>query len=320
MFSTDPLDDKFEILAKHAWDDEVRWQHITAWLDNFSGEVSSKDEERRHAFFALTRFMYFSRRMVREMLRSLYRDHFRAPMIQRIRRNFLNIRDQDFLCSMYAQELNATRFMGVGNPSESGTHLLYFFRQINRLKKDLFVDLSSAFEMRAIRENGDVSVSYAPKEPGVHRYVFFDDLVGSGTQATEYLMKHLAILRSLSNEKIDIRFMSLFATSEGLDKLNQPNMFDGKAMCLFELDDTFRAFGEKSRYFSNPPDWFDSSLMERIANHYGLRIWSKHALGYKNGQLLIGFSHNTPDNTLPIFWYDGSTPPWSAAFVRYHKL
>ena len=27
-------------------------------------------------------------------------------------------------------------------------------------------------------------------------------------------------------------------------------------------------------------------------------------LGYRDSQLLIGFQHNTPDNTLPIIWYD----------------
>ena len=140
------------------------------------------------------------------------------------------------------------------------------------------------------------------------------------TQASEYLSQHLAKLRAIDGEKLDIRFMSLFATNDGLNKLNQPSMFNGKAMCLFELDDTFRAFGENSRYFSNPPEWFDINLMRRLITHYGSKIWPDHALGYKDGQLLIGFSHNTPDNTLPVFWYDGNSPPWSAAFVRYHKL
>ncbi len=320
MPSINPLDDKFETLAKHAWDDEVRWENIEAWLENFTGEVISKNEERRYALLALTRFMYFSRRMVRVMLRSLYRDHFKSPMIQRIRRNCNDMKDASILNEMYRQELNSTRFLGVGNPSESGTHLLYFFRQVNKLSKDFFVDFSSAFEVRAVRENNLFDVVYSPRELGVHRYVFFDDLVGSGTQAAEYLSQHLAKIRAIAGDRLDIRFMSLFATSEGLKRLNQPNIFDGKAMCLFELDETFRAFGEKTRYFANPPEWFSIDLMRQLATHYGSKIWPDHALGYKDGQLLIGFSHNTPDNTLPVFWYDGNNPPWAAAFLRYHKL
>ncbi|MCC6076492.1 hypothetical protein ACFPTX_02055 [Pseudomonas sp. GCM10022188] len=315
----DLLEDKIATLTQHAWDEEVRWPHIEAWLDNFAGEVLTKDLERKYALFALTRFMYFSRRMVREMLRSLYRDHFKAPMIQRIRRNFKGTRDGDFLQRQFLHELSATRFLGVGNPSESGAHLLYFFRQVNYLRKDLFVDFSSAFEARSVRGKPGITVGYAPREPGVHRFVFFDDLVGSGTQASQYLTRQLRKIRSI-NSGLDIRFMSLFATAKGLEKLNHPSLFDGKAMSLFELDDTFEAFNINSRYFSYPPPWFDKVEMERVATHYGNKLWFPHGLGYKNGQLLLGFSHNTPDNTLPIFWYDGVNPSWSPVFVRYQKM
>lgn len=258
----DLLEDKIATLVQHAWDEEVRWPHIEAWLENFVGEVLAKEQERKYALFALTRFMYFSRRMVREMLRSLYQDHFKSPMIQRIRRNFNGIRDSDFLQRQFEQELKATRFLGVGNPSESGAHLLYFFRQVNYLRKDLFADFSSAFEARSVRGSPGVTVGYAPREPGVHRFVFFDDLVGSGTQATQYLFTQLRKIRSL-NGGLDIRFMSLFATAKGLERLNHPLLFNGKAMCLFELDDTFEAFSINSRYFSHPPSWFDPMEMKK---------------------------------------------------------
>ncbi|HFS0771143.1 MULTISPECIES: hypothetical protein [Pseudomonadaceae] len=316
--SIDPLEDKIAVLAKHAWDEEVRWPHIEAWLENFSGEVLDSSTERKYALFALSRFMYFSRRMVREMLRSLYQDHFKAPMIQRIRRNFRDTKDTTLLNKLYTQELLATRFLGVGNPSESGAHLLYFFRQANFLMKDLFVDFSSAFEARSVKNGSNTVISYIPQEPGVHRFIFFDDLVGSGTQASTYLSKQLAKIRRSGNH-LDIRFMSLFATTEGLEKLNEPSMFDGKAMTLFELDDTFRAFGGNSRHFANPPTWFDPADMLKVAIHYGNKLWFPNGLGYKNSQLFLGFSHNTPDNTLPIFWHDGGNPPWSPVFIRYHK-
>lgn len=317
--SINPLEDKIATLAKHAWDEEVRWPHIEAWLENFRGDVLDEALERKYALFALSRFMYFSRRMVREMLRSLYQDHFKAPMIQRIRRNFRNTSDVAFLHAMYEQELKATRFIGVGNPSESGAHLLYFFRQANLLKKDLFVDFSSAFEVRSVKGKSGNTIGYAPREPGVNRYVFFDDLVGSGTQASKYLSTHLKKIRRLSHS-LDIRFMSLFSTSKGLGRLNHPSLFDGKAMCLFELDNTFEAFGVDSRYFSHPPSWFDRDEMEMVAEYYGNKLWYPHGLGFKNGQLLLGFAHNTPDNTLPIFWFDGGVPRWSPVFVRYHKV
>lgn len=249
------------------------------------------------------------------MLKSLYRDHFEAPLIQRIRRNCGGTRNTHLLRGMYRNELTATRFIGVGNPAESGAHLLYYFRQVNYLPKDLFVDFSGAFS--PIADSSGV-ISLKQRESSVTRYVFFDDLVGSGTQASDYLSTNLSRLRR-ANPALDLRFMSLFATANGLKKMNEPKLFDGKAMCLFELDDSYKAFDTSSRYFSSPPPWFDISTLRRLVEHYGTKLQPERPLGYKNGQLLLGFSHNTPDNTLPIFWDEGVLAPWSPVFVRYDK-
>ena len=79
---------RLRILAAQAWDDEVKWSDITAWAENFIGSTAPRQDEQLHALFGLSRFMYFSRRLTREMLKALYRDHFEAPTMQRIRRNF----------------------------------------------------------------------------------------------------------------------------------------------------------------------------------------------------------------------------------------
>ncbi|WP_242499868.1 hypothetical protein [Methylibium sp. Pch-M] len=114
--------------------------------------------------------------------------------------------------------------------------------------------------------------------------------------------------------------MSLFATTKGLAVLNQPDLFDGKATCLFELDDSFKAFDAQQRYFpaTLAPE-FDLSVFKAMAMHYGEPLQPGHALGYRDGQLLLGFTHNTPDNTLPVFWNEGRTVPWAPVFVRYDK-
>lgn len=53
---------------------------------------------------------------------------------------------------------------------------------------------------------------------------------------------------------------------------------------------------------------------------YGARLWPAFPLGYRDGQLMIGFHHNTPDNTLPVLWFDRPNPPWTPMFRRYHKM
>ena len=59
---------------------------------------------------------------------------------------------------------------------------------------------------------------------------------------------------------------------------------------------------------------------EQMCRFYGSSLVPGDPFGYDNGQLLIGFHHNTPDNTLPIFWYDepGGTS-WTPIFKRYPK-
>lgn len=305
-------------LVNHAWDREVGWPEISSWLDNFRGEFLPADQEKLYGIFALTKFMYFGKRLMREMLRSLYRDHFESPLLQRIRRNLRGSRDVRAIRDLYKQELAATRFIGVGNPSESGAHLLYYFRQVNRLPKGLFSDIAGAFQPAMSRATGEAYL--VPKDSAVTRYVFFDDLVGSGTQVSQYLKKNLSDIRR-GTPGIDLKHMSLFSTSKGLEKMNEQALFQGKSICLFELDNTFKAFEPESRYFSKPPAWFSMNDVKRFAEGYGekLRPGMDMALGYKDGQVLLGFSHNTPDNAPPIFWEEGNFVAWNPVFVRYDK-
>lgn len=315
---------KIRTLVKHAWDNEVSGPEIDAWVNNFNGQVFDKDEEQLYALLSLSRYMYFSKRLIREMLKSLYRDHFESPLLQRIRRNLGGTTDSSLIRRMYYQELLATRFIGVGNPAESGAHLLYYFRQVNRLPKELFVDIAGAFsqtierryDATGSRQSG--KIRYLPKDGNVSRYVFFDDLVGSGTQVSLYLTDHLRRIRQ-AKQHLDISFISLFATTNGLEKLNGKRLFDGRAMCLFELDATYKAYGVSSRYFSNSPPWFDREMLFKMTEGYGKKLWPAYPLGYEDGQLLLGFTHNTPDNAPPIFWDEGRNIPWVPIFIRYDK-
>lgn len=303
-------------LVDHAWDQEVHWSQIEAWVNNFNGQFLPQDEEQLYALFALTKFIYFGKRLVREMLKSLYRDHFQSPLMQRIRRNFHGTKDAQLLQVLYVQELASTRFVGVGNPAESGAHLLYYFRQVNYLKKDLFVDFASAF--LPVVDSKTKSIRYEARDPSVTRYVFFDDLVGSGQQVSDYLAGNLAKVRS-ANPNLELRFMSLFATTAGLRRMNNKALFAGQAMSLFDLDDTYKAFHASSRYFATQPSWFKADDLRSISAGYGYLLQADRALGYRDSQLLLGFSHNTPDNTLPIFWDEGRGRPWAPVFVRYDK-
>ena len=305
------------ILAAQAWDGEVRWSEMTAWAENFIGSTAPPQDEKLHALFALSHFMYFSRRLTREMLKALYRDHFEAPTMQRIRRNFKGTRDVYLLRKQYQHQLSATRFVGLGNPAESGAHLLYVFRQVNDLPKNCFADLLSAFASKPSRTRVG-EIEYQIRDASVNRIVFFDDIVGSGTQATLYLSEELKTIR-LGDPNFELSFLALFATTEGLEQLNAPELFDGRATCLFELDSSFKAFSGDARYFAESPPWFTATAFQAMAREYGASLQPDLPVGYKDGQLLLAFAHNTPDNTLPIFWDQGTRTHWHPIFPRFDK-
>lgn len=308
---------RLRILAAQAWDDEVRWSDIAAWAENFIGNTAPRQGEELHALFALSRFMYFSRRLTREMLKALYRDHFEAPTMQRIRRNFKGTKDVLLLRKHYQDQLSATRFVGLGNPAESGAHLLYVFRQVNDLPKDYFADLLSAFASKPSRTRSG-EIEYQVRDASINRIIFFDDIVGSGTQARQYLSEEIKRIRA-GDPNFELGFLALFATTEGLERLNAPELFNGRAACLFELDSSFKAFGGNARYFADSPAWFDAIGFQAMARQYGASLQPRLPVGYKDGQLLLAFAHNTPDNTLPIFWDQGTRMQWHPIFPRFDK-
>ena len=87
-----------------------------------------------------------------------------------------------------------------------------------------------------------------------------------------------------------------------------------------ELDDSYRVFEPGAQVFAGAPEGVLASTAEGLARHYGGQLVPDHPVGYENSQLLIGFHHNVPDNTLPIFWFDEPDPLWSPIFPRVSKL
>lgn len=304
--------DQLMKLNSHAWDGDKQWPEIEEWLKNFNGDYCSKQEEQLLALHLLTNFIYFGNSTIREMLKACYQEQFIIPLKQKIRKNLSNSIDYIQINSLLKIEVEKTLFIGAGNPSESGAHLLYFFRQMNNLSKEMFSDFYGAFYQ-------DIqSDALLPRSGNIKRYIFFDDLVASGTQITGYLKDSLAKIRQ-SNPTIELNFMCLFSTTIGLNALNEPEMFNGNANCLFHLDDSYKVFDSESRNFSNTQEPSLEKL-KQFCLHYATHLGSpeQDKLGYKDSQLMIGFSYNTPDNTLPVFWCKHPVF-WTPIFARYSK-
>lgn len=158
------------------------------------------------------------------------------------------------------------------------------------------------------------------RNQNIDHYVFIDDFCGSGHQAKTYSANIVGDIKAF-NPNIEVSYFVLCATSKGIEVVQNNTKFD-VVKCVFELDDSFCCFSPSSRYFPSP--WekdIVKSIAKQICCQYGLILEPEAPIGYGNCQLLLGFQHNIPDNTLPIFWSDGPDEnPWTPIFKRYPKL
>jgi hypothetical protein len=308
---------RIKSLSEILWEGRCTQPDIDQWLSNFVGRhYGDADEERLHALHLLSSVSYFGLPELRVLLRSLFRNLFRYPIIQEIREDLGNTRDSQEIAQLFKAELESTRFLGVGSPAESGTHLLYYFRQENKLPRHLFVGQHEILTA-GFRGTG---TNFVPSN--LKRLVFIDDLCGSGEQAVRYsrtLLNDLRAVASSLGRTIEFQYLVLFGTADGLAHARKYASFD-VVDAVFEIDDTDATYSADSRVFRKPPIGIDKAKSKAIASGYGQDLWPGNALGWDDGQLLLAFHHNVPDNTLPIIWFDEAISTWSPAFARYPKV
>ncbi|MGE4300954.1 MAG: hypothetical protein AB7F40_05050 [Victivallaceae bacterium] len=299
------------------WENNVPNSVLTQWLDNFSDiQCGNIDEQRLHALYLLTQLMYFGKVEIRHMLKYIFEHLYKYKIIRDIRKANNDTTNVKEIISRFRNELESTRFLGMGNPAESGVHLLYYFRQENNLSSKLFIHTHQIFS-RSFNEN---TKTFSKKvDENVNRYVFIDDFCGTGQQATSYSKDVITELKEL-NPNCIVCYYILFATSKGKKLIKETLNFDD-VECVFELDDTFQCFAKDSRFFIKEDSQISQHRCEQIAKFYGKNLlygpW-----GFENAQAMLAFAHNTPDNTLPIF---GSVPKslsqnrWHPVFPRHNK-
>jgi hypothetical protein len=314
---------KLLALTRFAWNRKIDWQDVEKWLDNFQSSADLNECEKHQMLHLLNQFMYFGEREIKTLLQCIYRDKFKNNVIQDIRRANNDTLNRSLIGRLFQRELRNTVFLGVGNPSESGTHLLYYFRQENKLPKSLFKNKDDIFSTEhVIRAESKAGPYISKKEKlenaSIKNYVFLDDMCGSGDQACSYLTQTVKNIKLL-NPDAKISYYVLFANSAGIDNIKINTDIDN-VDCVFELDESFKCFSENSRHFKSTKEYVSKLKAQDISQKYGAMLIPEIPLGYDDNQLLIGFNHNTPDNTLPIIWFDEEGVNWKPIFKRYNKI
>lgn len=268
-----------------AWKKEISDVQIENWMNNFQGMYFKNVEaERKLALWLLSHFSYYTYEDVRILCRNLFNQYVHEKL-----RNYTG----NNLTEAIKEIILYTIFIGLGNDSESGNNILYYFRQENNLSKENF-----EFEKGKKYEN----------------VVYIDDVTISGQQALEYMG-----LVEAENTYIGM----MIATESAINRLTEINN-NVKPIATMILDERDRAFSKSSYAFSNKRIADISPIAREFCEEYGkiaiegCGYMDACPLGFNDGQYMIGFEYNTPDNTLPIFW--GTSNNWIPLFKRYQKI
>lgn len=266
--------------AKSSWRNENIFSSddIQKWLSNFSGKVYDIETERRLALWLLCNFTYYNEDECSHLCRVVFKKFLH------IIATTYGVKDNEDLRHLF----DNIYFAAMGNPSESGGMLLYYFRQQSNLSISKFYYPSVIPKDR----NGIV--------------VFVDDVTLSGGSASKFFQRNLN-----SMEYDSAYYLTLFASSEAVSVISKQGI---KVIEATILGDRERCFTEKSLIFADFPELKEPSL--KIATGYGKKIMPGNPLGHKNGQYCFGLYYNTPNNTLPIFW---SNKKWIPIFPRKEK-
>ena len=313
---TEPLYAKIKTLNEFLWEGRTPRAAVDEWLSNFRGRRASESLEQAHALYLLSKFLYFGEKEVRALLRAMFQDLVRSPLTVAARKRATKCNDFDAIHQAFIEELDRTRFAALGSPSESGTHILYQFRQESRLLTNSFPNLRDLVT-GPLNDSGTNWVY-----PEVERLIFIDDFCGTGQQVIKMATETVPQLRRAAHNvgvDLEVWYLTLLATKDGLANVEQARLFQ-RVHSLSVLDETYRVFDHNSQYFSDPPDYIDKNKCEEIISYYGYRILPEAPLGFGNCQLLLGFRHNVPDNTLPVIWLNASLPWWRPIFERSHKM
>lgn len=144
--------------------------------------------------------------------------------------------------------------------------------------------------------------------------VFVDDIIGSGETA----QKILAHVRESHGEYLEKNNVTLI--------LAAICAYEEAIVALRESKEKFPvhvvAANVVGRCFDPNTKIFDSELLrleaETVAKSYGERLLPGLPFGFDDGQALIVFDDNCPDNSLPILWHPptGALPNWIPLFPR----
>ena len=272
--------DMLQKTFQQSWKVDLDCDDIKEWLLNFNGQFYDVEDERRIALWLLCNFTYYNDDEINHLCRVLYNNLIHQVLLER------QLKSEEELETF----LSKTAFTSIGTASESGSMLLYHFRQEVGLSIEKFIFPTSICS-----------------KPECDNIVCIDDVMMSGGTSARFFYDNRDELTSKT-----VYYLTLLTSKDAIDKLSGLGI---SVITCTILDDRNKAFSDESLIFFKYPEIKEAA--KRIAEGYGIMIEPKKSLGYKNGQYCFGFSYNIPNNSLPIFW--SSNNGWKPIIGRKEK-
>jgi hypothetical protein len=191
-------------------------------------------------------------------------------------------------------EAENTYFTSFGSPDiiyKSGNRLIAEFRNTDKRFEDKIIPIWK--------------IPTLPKDSNI---IFFDDLIGTGKQSTDYIKE----ISGLLNASHKAYLFCICATEQGLEKINSNTSFRALSNDILTKQNDYYV-DDKCNYFT---------VSEKNKINYKIDIIKSRNAKYNLG-LLVAFEHSAPNNTIPIIWKDkfsylenGKKRTWTALLPR----
>ena len=192
-------------------------------------------------------------------------------------------------------------------PGKSGAHYASIYAAVNEIAATTIV------------VPGEVASAVGSVEPGKQvGVVLVDDMLGTGNNMVERLSDLSAGLREAGiGTEIPLSVAVLCGTPKGEAAVRA---FLEREMANADLD-VCETIGEDSFAFPKGLGFWESveekNVAKTLARDLGVRVQKRSPLGYGEQGLLLTFSRNCPNNTLPILHGNGrGEKSWRAIFPR----
>lgn len=281
---------------KYLWENSLSQKKLTMWLENFKGKVFEQHTEADVALDLLKHFLYYSENELRYLCKSAL-SMLKYEKMREDPKRYLGAQSNRLL----NEYLRSCIFSYIGYLSESSSYLLYPFRQ------ECDIPVSQIVEPENLsRKKIDECLS---KNAAL---IFLDDFCGTGQTGLNFWKSHAHDIKK-NYPNIEIFYLALVAMNMGISRIRQHTGFS--MICPVVLTDEYRVFSDCSIVFS---DEKRRRMAKEICETYGKCLEGKtYVCGYGNSQILVGFHHNIPDNTLPVVWSDNKD--WFPLFKRRKK-